>query len=92
MAGSVCLQTAWHLRQALNDSVIHGMSGVGWGFLLPVVLGTDGSNSSSSAGGLAVRSDTVTPERSCAFVLQSIGYLSVTRIARACCCDWKCYD
>lgn len=36
----MCLQTEWHLRQALNGSVIQGMSKVGWDFLLPVVLWT----------------------------------------------------
>jgi hypothetical protein len=28
MAGSVCLQTEWHLRQAVNRPIIQGMSGV----------------------------------------------------------------
>lgn len=65
----MCLQTEWHLRQALNGCVIQGMSGVGWGFLLPCCT-LDGSNhNTSSASGLAVYSDPVTVERSWAFVL-----------------------
>lgn len=39
MAGSVYLQTEWHLRQALNGSIIQGMPQVAWSFFLPLALG-----------------------------------------------------
>lgn len=81
MASSICLQIECHLRQALNGSVIQGISGVSWGSLFPLYFGRFRPQQQLYLW-LDSALCTMTPQRSWTFVLQSVGYLTVTTIAR----------